>query len=109
MELPVAGPTNRFLVRQRDRHWPHVLSSVLVAASALLLALFLVGWPRLKCTSIHYDLVRLRAEVREMEQQERRLELELELERNPVRLARRARELGLTPPPVTSVLEREHR
>jgi Flp pilus assembly protein TadB len=97
--LPVASPSNRFLVPQRDRRWPHVLSVVLLMSSVILLALALVGWPRLQRTSIHYDLIRLRAEVRDLERRERELRLELELERNPTRLAERARQAGLIPPP----------
>ena len=32
MELPVVGPSNRFLVAERDRRWPHVLSTFLLLA-----------------------------------------------------------------------------
>ena len=65
MELPVVGPSNRFLVPQRDRRWPHVLSTFLLLAVLVVGALGLVGWPRLKITSIHYDLIQLRAEILE--------------------------------------------
>ena len=100
---PVAGPTNRFLRPQRDRRWPHVLSAVLVMSGTVLVMLFLVGWPRLRSTSIHYELNRLRAEVRQLERQERRLRLELEQERSPSRLGESARELGLKPPQATEL------
>ena len=100
MELPISGPTNRFLVRERDHRWPHALTAVLLAAGALLLMLALVGWPRLKCTSVNYDLIRLRSEVRELHHQERRLAADLERRRNPMTLAHRAHELGLQPPSV---------
>jgi hypothetical protein len=83
---------------QRDRRWPHVLSALLVVSVVVVLALGLVGWPRLKSTSIHYELIRLRAEVAEFEQLERSLRLELERERSPERLALRAERLGLVPP-----------
>jgi len=63
----------------------------------VVLALALVGWPRLKSTSIHYELIRLRAQVAELEQHERVLRLELERERSPERLAARARALGMVP------------
>ena len=96
--LPVATPSNRFLQPQRDRRWPYVLSIVLVMSAVVLVALFLVGWPRLQSTSIHYDLIRLRAEVRELERRESELRLELEEERNPARLAELARDAGLSPP-----------
>lgn len=99
MELGVAVPSNRYLVHQRDRRWPRVLSSVLLAAALVLGILLLVGWPRLRSTSLHYDLILLRAEVLELEQRERSLALELECERSPVTLASRARDLGLVPPP----------
>lgn len=75
-----------------------MLSVVLLMSSVILVALFLVGWPRLQRTSIHYDLIRLRAEVRQLERRERELRLELELARNPSRLADRARDAGLVPP-----------
>ena len=99
MDVPVAGPSNRFLVQQRDRRWPRVLSALLAISGVLLLALGLVGWPRLKSTSIRYDLIRLRAEVLELERQQHRLVVELERQRSPERLAERASELGLVPPP----------
>jgi len=92
-------PSNRFLVWQRDRRWPRVLSAVLLVASVVFVALFLVGWPRLQCTSLYYDLVRLRTEVDELELRHRTLSLELESERSPSRLASQASALGLEPPP----------
>jgi len=98
VDLPVVGPSNRFLVPQRDRRWPHVLSSFLFLAVLVVGTLGLVGWPRLKITSTHYDLIRLRAEVDQLESRERALRLELEYERSPRVLALRAAELGLMPP-----------
>ncbi len=98
MELPITGPSNRFLVRERDRRWPYVLTAVLLAAGVLLGVLCLMGWPRLKATSIHYDLIRLRAQVEELGRRERSLAAELEQARNPARLAARAEELGLERP-----------
>ena len=98
MELPISGPSNRFLTPQRDRRWPYVLSALLLVALVVVVALGLVGWPRLKSTSIHYELIRLRAEVAQLEQRERSLRLELERERSPESLAERARDLGLVPP-----------
>jgi hypothetical protein len=67
-------------------------------AVVVLGVLGLVGWPRLKITSIHYDLLRLRAEVGELEIRERALRLELEVQRSPLALAARAAGLGLIPP-----------
>ena len=98
MDLPVFGPSNRFLIPQRDRHWPQVLSALIGVSAMVVLALALVGWPRLKSTSIHYELIRLRQKVTELEQLERVLRLELEHERSPERLAARARALGMVPP-----------
>lgn len=98
VDLPVAVPSNRFLTPQRDRRWPHVLSVVLLVSGVVLTALILVGWPRLKSTSIYYDVNRLRAEVAELQRRQHALQVELERERNPVRLGERARRLGLTPP-----------
>ncbi|MGD8439041.1 MAG: hypothetical protein PVG53_00790 [Holophagae bacterium] len=97
MELPVVGPSNRFLVAQRDHRWPHVLSTFLLLAVLMVGVLGLVGWPRLRITSIHYDLIRLRAEVGELTEHERALRLELEVRRSPLELADRAAELGLVP------------
>jgi len=97
MEHPVIGPSNRFLIPQRDRYWPQVLSALIGVSAVVVMALALVGWPRLKSTSIHYELIRLRAQVEALEQRERSLRLELEYERSPERLAERARALGLVP------------
>ena len=97
MELPVVGPSNRFLVPQRDRRWPHVLSTFLLLAVLVVGVLGLVGWPRLKITSIHYDLIRLRAEVEQLQSREQALRLDLEYQRSPQVLAAPAAELGLVP------------
>jgi hypothetical protein len=104
VELPVASPSNRFLVPQRDRRWPHVLSVVLVMSVCILITLFLVGWPRLRNTSIHYDLIQLRAEVSELRRIERELNLQLEMVRSPGRLAEEAHRAGLVPPAVTDMV-----
>jgi cell division protein FtsL len=105
VELPINVPSNRFLTPQRDRRWPHVLSAVLLVAVAVLTVLFLMGWPRLRSTSIHYELIQLRAEVEELERHEHRLQVELERERSPARLGRRAAELGLNPPDPTALAQ----
>lgn len=107
MELPIVGPSNRFLVPQRDRRWPHVLSTFLALAILVVSVLGLVGWPRLKITSIHYDLIRLRAEVEQLQGRERALRLELEYQRSPRVLAARAAELGLVPPAAASAAPQE--
>ena len=98
MHNPSLVPSNRFLIPQRDRRWPHVLSLLLTVSILVVLVLGLVGWPRLRSTSIHYELIRLRAEVSELEQRQRLLRLELERERSPERLADRARSIGLQEP-----------
>jgi hypothetical protein len=98
MQVPAIGPTNRFLVAQRDSRWPRVLTTVLLVASVVVVVLMLVGWPRLESTSVHYDVLRLRAAVEALEERERTLSLELESQRAPRELAGRARELGLSPP-----------
>jgi hypothetical protein len=111
MELPIVGPSNRFLVPQRDRRWPHVLSTFLLLATMVVGVLGLVGWPRLGITSVHYDLIRLRAEVGQLQARERALRLELEHWRSPPVLAVRALGLGLEPselagrPPVEPTAE----
>ncbi|MEE4272453.1 MAG: hypothetical protein V2I67_12310 [Thermoanaerobaculales bacterium] len=98
VELPVTGPTNEWLVAQRDRRWPHVFATFLLLAVFVVGALGLVGWPRLKITSIHYDLIRLRSELDVLTTREHALRIELEYQRSPEVLARRALELGLVPP-----------
>ena len=80
MESPVALPSNRFLTPQRDRRWPHVLSVVLLVSGIVLTALILVGWPRLRSTSIYYELNRLRTEVDELQRRQHELLVELERE-----------------------------
>lgn len=106
MELPIVGPSNRFLVPQRDRRWPHVLSTFLLLAVLVVGVLGLVGWPRLKITSIHYDLIRLRADVEQLQNRQRALSLELEYQRSPRVLAGRAAELGLVPPDAVAADQR---
>ena len=51
MDLPVIGPSNRFLIPQRDRRWPQVLSALIGVSAMVMVALALVGWPRLRSTS----------------------------------------------------------
>jgi len=97
VELPVTGPTNEWLVAQRDRRWPHVFATFLLLAVLVVGALGLVGWPRLKITSIHYDLIRLRSELDVLETREHALRIALEHQRSPEVLARRAAALGLVP------------
>jgi hypothetical protein len=75
-----------------------VLSTFLLLAVLVVGVLGLVGWPRLKITSIHYDLIRLRAEVDQLESTARALRLDLEYRRGPDVLAARAAALGLVPP-----------
>lgn len=103
MEPPVFVPSNRFLVAQPDRRWPRVLSAALVVAGVVLVVLILVGWPRLRSTSVHYELIGLRDEVRILEEEEQRLAIELQRARSPERLARRAASVGLMPPPAGAV------
>ncbi|HHQ47741.1 MAG TPA: hypothetical protein ENK19_02530 [Acidobacteria bacterium] len=98
-------PSNRFLVRQRDRSWTRVLALTLLAALAVGGILALVGWPPLEVTAIHYDLLRLRVQVDELERERRALEVELQTERAPGNLARRARRMGLVPPEEAAAAE----
>jgi len=97
VDLHGIGPSNRFLIPQRDRRWSQALILLLAVSTLVVFALGLVGWPRLRSTSIHYELIRLRAQVAELEQRQRILMLELERERSPELLSARARALGMVP------------
>lgn len=98
MQPPIAPPSNRFLVAQRDRRWPRVLSTALAVSLLAVTVLLLVGWPRLESMSVHYDLLRLRTEVDRLEARHRALGLSLERARSPRSLAERAAALGLVVP-----------
>jgi len=76
---------------------PRVLVLLLIWAVGMLAVLSLVGWPRLRSTSTHYDLIRLRSQVTELQQQHHLLEVALEEQRSPPRLGQRAAALGLIP------------
>lgn len=95
MTQTVRTPTNRYLVREPDRRIPRVLISVLLIAMLMLGVLSIIGWPRLRSTSIHYQLIKLRAEVQDLQRRQHQLEVELEHERAPARLAIRAAALGM--------------
>ena len=96
--FPVVGPSNRFLVPQRDRRWPHVLSTFLLLAVLVVGAL---GLGRLAAAQDHLDPLRSHpppgrggsARV----QGTGACRLELEYQRSPRVLALRAAELGLMP------------
>ncbi len=75
---------------------------------AVLTVLFLVGWPRLRSTSIHYDLIQLRAEVKDLRRTERELNLELDVVRSPTVLAEQARRAGLVPPTASDMVTVGH-
>ncbi len=98
IERPIPLPTNRHIRARPDRRWP--LAFALLALSSLLLvaALALVGWPRLRGISLHYELVRVRAEVEALRYRERQLVVEVERLRSPCSLSERAAGLGLVPP-----------
>ncbi len=98
MDVAIPRPTNRFLVRQRDRRWAQALVSILLIAVGLLLALTLIGWPRLRRISVHYDLIQLQAEVHHLEHRERELILHLQEWQDPTALSLRATALGLEQP-----------
>ncbi len=98
MDIAIPRPTNRFLVRQRDRRWAQALVSVLLIAVCLLLALTLIGWPRLRRISLHYDLIKFQSDVHRLEQREKELILQLQKWQDPATLALRASGLGLEQP-----------
>ena len=98
IELPVARPSNLWVRRERDRRWLRALAAMLMTALIAGTILFLIGWPRLRTTSINYNLIHLRAQVNELTRRERALEVEVQSQMSPARLAARARALGLQPP-----------
>jgi hypothetical protein len=83
------------------------MAFALLALTALLFvaALALVGWPRLRGVSLHYELVRARAEVERLRYRERQLAVQVERLRAPGFLAAEATEIGLAPPATTIVAE----
>ena len=95
---PIAPPSNRFLVRRRDRSWYYAFTGALVISTAVVIVLFLVGWPRLKTTAIYYELTEIRENLDRLREQETALRIQLERQRAPTTLAARATELGLIPP-----------
>ena len=104
MSRPVVlRPDNRHLVVLADRQWPRTLLALLLLAGTLLGVLLLVGWPRLEALQTRYRVLELRQEVEALRRRVSALEVELERRRDPARLATRARELGLGPPPVAAV------
>ena len=90
-------PSNRHIRPQPDRHWPVSFGLLALAPLLVAAALALIGWPRLRDVSLHYDLVRLRAQVEDLSHLEQQLEAELERLRSPEALAEQALAMGLSP------------
>lgn len=95
---PIAPPSNRFLVRRRDRSWYYAFTGAVVISAVVMGVLFLVGWPRLKTTAIHYELTEIRERISTLHEKETALRVRLEQHRSPQTLAAKADELGLGPP-----------
>ncbi len=95
---PIAPPSNRFLVRRRDRSWYYAFTGAVAISAVVMGVLFLVGWPRLKTTAIHYELTEIREQISSLHEEETALRVRLEQQRSPDTLARKAEELGLVPP-----------
>jgi len=100
---PVLLPTNRDVRPKVDPRWPIAFASIALIFIVLTAVFALVGWPRLRSVSLHYDLVELRAEVEQLRQQERRIEAEVELLRAPQEMAPKAEALGLIHPPTQAL------
>ncbi len=98
IERPIPLPTNRHITAMRDRKWPMAFALLGMVSLGLGLTLALIGWPRLQSVSLHYDLVRLRAEVERLEYQARELDARLGQLRAPEALGFQASLLGLAPP-----------
>ncbi|MCK5377892.1 MAG: hypothetical protein KAJ78_00755 [Acidobacteria bacterium] len=104
IERPISLPTNRHITAQRDRKWPLAFALLGLLSLALGLTLALIGLPRLQSVSIHYDLVRLRADVEGLQHQARDLEARMEQLRAPEALGLRATPLGLAPPSPSAII-----
>lgn len=98
IQRPIPLPTNRHITAQRDRKWPVAFALLALLSMVLVLTLGLIGWPRLQSVSLHYDLVRLRTEVENLQYQAQDLEANMERLRSPETLSQQAVVLGLTQP-----------
>lgn len=104
IERPIPLPTNRHIRALPDRRWPMAFALLALVSLLFVAALAVVGWPRLRGISLHYELVRARAEVENLRHRERQLVVAVEKLRAPNNLADRAAELGLAPPPPSAVV-----
>lgn len=104
IERPIPLPTNRHIRALPDRRWPVAFALLAMVSLLFVAALAVVGWPRLRGISLHYELVRARAEVETLRYRERQLAVAVEKLRAPKNLADRATDLGLAPPPASSVV-----
>jgi cell division protein FtsB len=98
MNRPILLPTNRDVQANADPRWPVAFASIVLISMVLVAVLALVGWPRLRSISLHYDLLSLRAEVEELRLNEHAIEAEVELLRAPQSIAPQAAEMGLVHP-----------
>ncbi len=98
IERLISLPTNRHITAQRDRKWPMAFAMLGLLSLTLGLTLALIGWPRLQSVSLHYDLVKIRADVEHLEYQARDLEARMEQLRAPEALGLQASRLGLAQP-----------
>lgn len=103
MQSPIYPPPNDTLVLRRDHRWPTAFALLALLALLLAASFALVGWPRLESISLRYDILRLRAEVESLRQEERSLEVELDSRRSPAALSERAKTLGLEPPQAEAI------
>lgn len=104
IDRPIPLPRNRHIKARPDRRWPVAFALLALTSLLFVAALALVGWPRLRGISLHYELVRVRAEVESLRYRERQLAVEVEKLRAPSHLAARAAELGLAPPSGATVV-----
>lgn len=107
IQRPIPLPTNRHITAQRDRKWPLAFALLALLSMVLVLTLGLIGWPRLQSVSLHYDLVRLRTEVENLQYQAQDLEADMERLRAPETLSRKAVALGLTQPEPSMIISED--
>lgn len=107
MDRPVPRPSNRWIRAERDRRWPMAFAVLALLSVALVGALALIGWPRLRALTLHYEIAGLRTEVETLERQVDEAEGQVQALTAPEALetAALATGLGVPTPPQAEAVE----